>query len=216
LSTFESLCYIEPMSRLGLFTHSAVPLGLIMLSHSWSAESTEVKPLITPVLASNFQAAAGAWDNRSSADLIHRQGEKPLRYHLAITPVIGRRTSPDATLIRRAAADESSSGNGASQLSGPPSKTANSGQTKPAMTAMLAVETAVVAKAPVSDSTVNASAEEEPSTPKSPSILQMLEGREQDLVIAVAIALAFFVVGWFCGGIYHLRRDRRRRTKLRF
>jgi hypothetical protein len=58
----------------------------------------------------------------------------------------------------------------------------------------------------------------EPELPdgKSPSILQMLEGHEKELLVAAAIALAFFIVGWICGGNYYLRRDRRRRTKLRF
>src|SRR6266545_5491436 len=44
---------------------------------------------------------------------------------------------------------------------------------------------------------------------KSPSILQMLEGHERELMIAAAIAAAFFFfIGWICGGNYYLRRDR--------
>ncbi len=51
---------------------------------------------------------------------------------------------------------------------------------------------------------------------KSPSILQMLEGHEQEVLIGAAIATAFFLIGWIGGGNYYLRRERRRRTKLRF
>jgi hypothetical protein len=51
---------------------------------------------------------------------------------------------------------------------------------------------------------------------KSPSILQMLEGHENEIVIAAAVAAAFFFVGWICGGNYYLRRDRKRRNKIRF
>jgi hypothetical protein len=51
---------------------------------------------------------------------------------------------------------------------------------------------------------------------KPRSIMQMLEGHETEFLVAVAIAVAFFSVGWVCGGHYYLRRDRRRRTKLRF
>ena len=58
--------------------------------------------------------------------------------------------------------------------------------------------------------------EQEVADGKSPSILQMLEGHEKELLVAGAIALAFFVIGWICGGNYYVRRDRRRRTKLRF
>jgi hypothetical protein len=52
--------------------------------------------------------------------------------------------------------------------------------------------------------------------PKSRSIMQMLEGRESDLAICLAIALAAFIMGWLCGGTYHLRRHRARSRRLRF
>ncbi len=58
----------------------------------------------------------------------------------------------------------------------------------------------------------------EPKSPaeKSPSIIQMLEGRENDLIIWVSIAAVAFVIGWILGGNYYLRRDRARSKKLRF
>jgi len=59
--------------------------------------------------------------------------------------------------------------------------------------------------------------QKEKALPEKPrSIMQMLEGHETELLVAAAIAVAFFSVGWVCGGNYYLRRDRRRRTKLRF
>ena len=58
--------------------------------------------------------------------------------------------------------------------------------------------------------------EQKSSAEKPPSILQMLEGHEPEMLGAAAIALAFFFIGWICGGNYYLRRDRRQRTKLRF
>lgn len=61
------------------------------------------------------------------------------------------------------------------------------------------------------------SMQKEEALPEKPrSIMQMLEGHETELLVAVAIAVAFFSVGWVCGGNYYLRRDRRRRTQLRF
>jgi SH3-like domain-containing protein len=51
---------------------------------------------------------------------------------------------------------------------------------------------------------------------KSPSIVEMLEGHENELIIAVAIASAFFLVGWICGGNHYLRRERKQRHKIRF
>jgi hypothetical protein len=58
----------------------------------------------------------------------------------------------------------------------------------------------------------------EPKFPaeKSPSIIQMLQGRENELILWVSIALVAFVIGWILGGNYYLRRDRARRSKLRF
>lgn len=46
--------------------------------------------------------------------------------------------------------------------------------------------------------------------------MQMLEGHETELMIAAAIAVAFFLIGWICGGHYYLRRDRMQRRKIRF
>ena len=58
--------------------------------------------------------------------------------------------------------------------------------------------------------------EPKPPAEKSPSIIQMLEGREKDLVIWVSIAAVAFVIGWILGGNYYVRRDRARSKKLRF
>ena len=59
-------------------------------------------------------------------------------------------------------------------------------------------------------------AEQKSMAEKSPSIIQMLEGREHDLMIWVSIAAVAFAIGWILGGNYYLRRDRARSRKLRF
>jgi uncharacterized protein YgiM (DUF1202 family) len=55
-----------------------------------------------------------------------------------------------------------------------------------------------------------------PAEAKSQSILQMLEGREAELKIGLFIAGVAFVIGWFCGGSFYQRRERKSRYKLRF
>jgi uncharacterized protein YgiM (DUF1202 family) len=65
-------------------------------------------------------------------------------------------------------------------------------------------------------SVVAASKESDAPASKSPSIVQMLEGREHDLMIGAVLAVVFFFIGWICGGSYYLRRDRRQRSKIRF
>ena len=57
---------------------------------------------------------------------------------------------------------------------------------------------------------------EQKAPAQSPSIIEMLEGRESDLTLWASIAAVAFIIGWICGGNYYLRRDRTRRTKLRF
>jgi hypothetical protein len=51
---------------------------------------------------------------------------------------------------------------------------------------------------------------------KPQSILQMIEGHEAEFKIGVLIAVGSFVLGWICGGSYYVRRERKRRGKLRF
>ena len=55
-----------------------------------------------------------------------------------------------------------------------------------------------------------------PSPAKAPSLIQRLEGREGDVVVWLAIAVVFFLVGWIGGSIHARRRERSRRTRLRF
>jgi hypothetical protein len=59
-------------------------------------------------------------------------------------------------------------------------------------------------------------AEQKAPAEKSPSIIQMLEGRENDLILWVSIAVVSFAIGWIFGGNYYLRRDRARSKRLRF
>jgi hypothetical protein len=69
---------------------------------------------------------------------------------------------------------------------------------------------------PENSTSVSPVVEPKPPGEKSPSIIQMLEGRENDLIIWVSIAAVAFVIGWILGGNYYLRRDRARSKKLRF
>ena len=55
-----------------------------------------------------------------------------------------------------------------------------------------------------------------PTTRKSTALIRLIEGRETEAVIGFGIAVLFFVFGWICGGIYSLRRDRVRRSRLVF
>jgi hypothetical protein len=73
-----------------------------------------------------------------------------------------------------------------------------------------------LAQAPSKAAPVSAAQSKTPEAAKSPSILQMLEGHETELMVGAAIAAAFFIIGWICGGNYYLRRDRLQRRKIRF
>jgi hypothetical protein len=69
---------------------------------------------------------------------------------------------------------------------------------------------------PENSTSVSPVVEPKPPAEKSPSIIQMLEGHENDLSIWISIAAVAFVIGWILGGNYYLRRDRARSKKLRF
>ncbi len=81
-------------------------------------------------------------------------------------------------------------------------------------------ESAAESSPPVAASPARTFAEQKESKPaepvKSPPLIHLLEGRESDMTVWLAIAVAFFLLGWICGGNFYLRRDRARRTKLRF
>src|SRR5437016_12691528 len=59
-------------------------------------------------------------------------------------------------------------------------------------------------------------AEQKGSSAESPPLIRLLEGHETDVLVWAGTAAAFFFVGWICGGNYYLRRERLRRTTLRF
>jgi len=50
---------------------------------------------------------------------------------------------------------------------------------------------------------------------KAPSLLQMLEGHESEVKIGLLVAGVAFVIGWFCGGHYYIRREHKYRRRLR-
>jgi hypothetical protein len=50
---------------------------------------------------------------------------------------------------------------------------------------------------------------------KAPSLLQMLEGHESEVKIGLLVAGVTFVIGWFCGGHYYIRREHKYRRRLR-
>jgi uncharacterized protein YgiM (DUF1202 family) len=79
-------------------------------------------------------------------------------------------------------------------------------------------QTAKTAPAPAKNREASVSKANDYRSPpkKSPSVIELLEGREADMIIWAGIAVAFFLIGWICGGNFYLRRDRLRRTKLRF
>ena len=195
------------MSPFGLVAHSAVPLGLIVLSHSWSAEITEVKAMIVRVPAAHSPASGGAAHNRPVSEPLQRQDAKRKRYRPGVTPGVARGSDHQGNLIVLAAAREFLPRAGALRTFDGSAPTLRSNSTETLMAAILAAA-APVSKAPAKPAT---SAEQE-----TPSVLRMLEGREQDLLMTAGIAVAFFLFGWLCGGIYHVRRERTRQTKLRF
>ncbi len=68
------------------------------------------------------------------------------------------------------------------------------------------------------ESQVSSPSQEEGETPKDKPmpIIKLLEGKEWGILWWLGLAVGVFFLGWICGGNYYLRRDRIKRTKLRF
>lgn len=72
------------------------------------------------------------------------------------------------------------------------------------------------AKAPAPNSTATEVAEMTQTTDgKAPSLLQMLDAHESEVKIGLLVAGIAFVIGWFCGGHYYIRREHKHRRRLR-
>ena len=55
-----------------------------------------------------------------------------------------------------------------------------------------------------------------PAPAKSSALIQMIEGRETETLVCLGVSVLTFLLGWICGGIYALRRDRLKRGRLVF
>jgi uncharacterized protein YgiM (DUF1202 family) len=61
-----------------------------------------------------------------------------------------------------------------------------------------------------------ANAKSSPAPAKSAALIQMIEGRETETLVCLGVAVLAFLLGWICGGIRALRRDRLKRSRLIF
>lgn len=71
------------------------------------------------------------------------------------------------------------------------------------------------AKAPPPNSTATEVAETRTTEGKAPSLLQLLDAHESEVKIGLLVAGIAFVIGWFCGGHYYIRREHKHRRRLR-
>jgi hypothetical protein len=47
-------------------------------------------------------------------------------------------------------------------------------------------------------------------------LISLIEGRETETLICLLAATLAFLLGWLCGGVHALRRDRLKRSRLIF
>jgi hypothetical protein len=50
---------------------------------------------------------------------------------------------------------------------------------------------------------------------RAPSLLQMLDAHASEVKLGLLVAGIAFVIGWFCGGHYYIRREQKYRRRLR-
>jgi len=54
-----------------------------------------------------------------------------------------------------------------------------------------------------------------PPEAQGPSLLQILEAHEAEVKIGLLVAVVAFALGWICGGLFAVRRERKHRRRLR-
>ena len=69
-------------------------------------------------------------------------------------------------------------------------------------------------RAPTTSPVINA--EPSPAPVKSSALIKMAAGRETELLACLGVSVLTFLLGWLCGGVYALRRERLKRTRLIF
>jgi uncharacterized protein YraI len=119
------------------------------------------------------------------------------------------------TTAAKPAADESQPET-KSSVDKPVAPPQSSGISAPTPAPQKRTETLATPSAKTSGALVDRADDLKTAQEKSPSLIQLLEGREPDMILWAAIAVAFFLIGWICGGNFYLRRDRVKRTRLRF
>jgi hypothetical protein len=197
-------------------------LAIFLLSVSWRTETPEKKGYLRGNAPSDLRADPGV-EHRLRANFAHWALERTRSLVVAgdarkesvrqqflkfVDEAAAQTTDPDSSTVPVEESKESTK------------KTAPTAPAKPQPLPGVKArtpESRSKASSPAKSTTpVDTSREQKSAAAKSPSILQMLEGHETELMIAAAIATTFFLIGWICGGHYYLRRDRRRRTKIQF
>jgi len=167
-----------------------------------NCEAAEKKAVVFGAPAANLRSGAG-FEHQIKATL--KEGDQVTVEKLEgewyqVTVADGQSGFVHKSLLKFA--DETSPGasSSASQAPHAPNPIGATPTSKPA----------APAKAPASKDLSGATAG------RSPSVLQMMEGHETEVMIAAAVGAGCFIIGWILGGHYYLRRDRARRRRIQF
>jgi uncharacterized protein YgiM (DUF1202 family) len=191
------------MFRAKLFLLPVCLLQAILMIEDSNCEAAEKKAVVFGTPAANLRSGAG-FEHQIKATL--KEGDQVTVEKLEgewyqVTVADGQTGFVHKSLLKFAdEASPSASSSAASQAAPAPNPIASTRTSKPTASA----------KAPSSKDSSSATAG------KSPSVLQMMEGHENEVMIAAAVGAACFIIGWVLGGHYYLRRDRSRRRRIQF
>jgi hypothetical protein len=188
------------MMRVGLLRLPVIPLGFLLVFYEFGAVSAASETIHLDT-SKALQAEVDLAEDGTVRSLVGEKTGAPTRSEgsLPLAAPLGARAK-DSQL-------QSSPGAGPRDTSRQPA----AGAITPAE-----VEPSKALSRDNPPAAIKSSAAQKMPPRKSPSILQMLEGHEQNLWSGVALAAVFFLIGWISGGNYYVRRERRRRTKLSF
>jgi hypothetical protein len=188
------------MMRVGLLRLPVVPLGFLLVFYEFGAVSAASETIHLDT-STTLQAEVDLAEDGTVRSLVSEKTSAPARSEENL-PLVAPPEARD-----KDSQMQSSPGAGPRDTSRQPA----AGATTPAE-----VESSKALSRDNPPAAINSSAAQKMAQRKSPSMLQMLEGHEQNLWIGVSIAAVFFLIGWISGGNYYVRRERRRRTKLSF
>ncbi len=191
---------------------AALALLLLGAARVWAADAPAQKATVFGSPAANLRAGASV---EQAIKVTLKEGDSVIVEKLAgewylVTAADGQQGYIHKDLLKLAAADGAPGSTPKRQIAGDAPAGPAPANNAPPPVAPTAAKTG---KAPAA--TPSPTARVKAPEGQAPSLLQILEAHETEVKIGLLIAAVAFVLGWICGGLYSVRRERKSWRRLR-